>query len=361
MNFKQLVRDYFTFNRSERRGITILLLLIFLLAIANKVMFKFETPARIDTALLDSVQVRLGALNDSVTANPLDKHLFSFDPNVIDSLAIDSLNIPENIKRNLIKYRSRGGKFRSREDFRKLYGMTDLIYNRVAPFLKFQQMAKDTNATVVETQIFPFDPNTASDEEFIRLGLTPRQIAAIRNYQAKAGTFKSSDDFLRIYNLTPEQKRHFAAFVKIKSGSNPEMRGDFRKPEDFLVELNTVDTLELEQLPGIGVKLSRRILKYRKLLGGFYSVSQLSEIYGLDANTLQRIQTRIKVDESKIRKLDLNFGDVGELARHPYLKKRLAVRIIQFRSKYGKIENPEILRDSMILNMEEFEKIKPYF
>ena len=43
MNFKQIVQDYFTFSRNERKGITILLVIIFILAIANKVIFYFET------------------------------------------------------------------------------------------------------------------------------------------------------------------------------------------------------------------------------------------------------------------------------------------------------------------------------
>lgn len=361
MNFKQFVRDYFTFSRSERRGITILLLIIFLLAIVNKVIFRFETPARIDSVLLDSASVRLGVFNDSVNENPFNKKLFVFDPNLIDSLALDSLNIPENLRRNLIKYRSHGGKFYAPDDFRKLYGMTDLIYNRVAPFLKIQGLVKSPATDVREPQLFAFDPNTASDEEFIQLGLSPKQIKTIRNYQAKAGYFKSRDDFFKIYSLTPVQKRRFADFVQIKTTLGNSDRTDPREPEKILIELNTVDTLQLEQLPGIGVKLSRRILKYRELLGGFYDFSQLREIYGLSEQTILKIENQLSIDEKKIRKLDLNFSDPDELARHPYLKKKLANRIIQFRSKYGKIINPEVLRDSMILNIDEYKKIKPYF
>lgn len=360
MNFKQLVRDYFTFSRNERRGITILLVIIFLLAITNKLIFKFETPAKIDPALLDSARVRLAELNDSVTASYPGRKLFAFDPNRIDSLALDSLSIPESVKRNLLRYRSRGGKFHSPEDFRKLYGMTDLIFNQVAPFLNIQGSRKESAAGVQETQLFRFDPNTASDDEFRRLGLTPRQITTIRNYQAKGGAFKSKDDFFRIYGLTEEQKRRFADYLQIETTRNAENRTEIREPENLLIELNTVDSVQLEQLPGIGVKLSRRIVKYRELLGGFYSVNQLYEIYGLSEEAIHKIENKISINENKIRKLDLNFSEVGELARHPYLKKNLATRIVRFRSKYGKINNPEVLRDSMILNIEEYKRIKPY-
>lgn len=360
MKFRQLIRDYFTFSRNERRGITILLIIIFLLAITNKVIFKFETPARIDSALLDSSRVKLGAFNDSVTANSFSRKLFVFDPNIIDTLALDSLNISENIKRNLVKYRNMGGKFHAPEDFRKLYGMTELIYNRVAPFLKIQDLEKKRVAEGRETRLFPFDPNTASDEEFMQLGLSPRQITTIRNYQAKAGRFKSRDDFFKIYSLTSRQKRRFADFVQIQAPSKTPEKTNLQEPDKILIDLNTVDTLQLEQLPGIGVKLSRRILKYRELLGGFYDIRQLKEVYGLNEQTIQKIESQLRIDERKIRKLDLNFGDPDELARHPYLKRKLANRIVQFRSIYGKINDPRVLQDSMILNIEEYKKIKPY-
>jgi len=63
MNFKQLIQDYFTFSRNERKGIIVLVVLIFLLAVTNKLIFYFEKPAKIDAALLDSapflIQIQL--------------------------------------------------------------------------------------------------------------------------------------------------------------------------------------------------------------------------------------------------------------------------------------------------------------
>ena len=66
MNFKQLIQDYFTFSRNERKGIVVLLILIFLLAVANKLIFYFEKPAKIDVALMDSARNQLGLAIDSI-------------------------------------------------------------------------------------------------------------------------------------------------------------------------------------------------------------------------------------------------------------------------------------------------------
>ena len=107
-------------------------------------------------------------------------------------------------------------------------------------------------------------------------------------------------------------------------------------------------------------KLSKRIVKYRDLLGGFYSLEQLKEVYGLSEKTILQIEGMVEVDASKIHKVDLNFDNWKELAQHPYIQKNLAVQIIKFRTKYGSISEPSVLRDSMILNLNEYTKLRPY-
>src|SRR5665648_183808 len=111
MNFKQLIQDYFNFSRNERKGITVLLILIFLLAIANKIIFYFETPASIDAVLLASASQKLGLYNDSLNRQPTPLKLFFFNPNTIDSVALGCLDIPESVKLNVLRFRSKGGKF----------------------------------------------------------------------------------------------------------------------------------------------------------------------------------------------------------------------------------------------------------
>jgi DNA uptake protein ComE-like DNA-binding protein len=102
-------------------------------------------------------------------------------------------------------------------------------------------------------------------------------------------------------------------------------------------------------------------VKYRDLLGGFHSAKQLKEVYGLEEQVIAQIEDMLIIDRTKIRKLDLNFADANELYRHPYLKKGLASQIIKFRARNGSINDLVVLRDSMILNIDEYNRLKPYF
>lgn len=360
MNFRQIIQDYFTFSRNERKGIIILLVIIFILAIANKTIFYFETPAKIDPALLDSASRELGSVSDSLNRQPVQKKLFPFNPNTIDSIVLISLDLPESVKLNLLKFRNRGGKIFSDADFKKIYGVTDSIFTLVSPYLMIKDESHKLPLILAKKELFVFDPNKATDNEFFRLGLSEKQVATIRNYQSKGGKFKNKEGFFRMWGLREDQKSVLNDFVLIEGAENSNSKA--KSVIQFSqIDLNSADSIQLRQLPGIGEKLSKRIVKYRDLLGGFYSVSQLKEIYGLSEQTFLLNVDKLTVDVSKIRKLDVNFSDVNELSRHPYLKKNLARQIIKFRSGYGSIHDFAILRDSMILNIDDYTRLRPYF
>ena len=278
-------------------------------------------------------------------------HLFAFDPNTIDSTTLSNLEISEQVKLNLLRYRHKGGEFYTKSDFRKIYGVTDDIFLRIEPYLLLDNDRKLESISASKNELFLFDPNTASDDDFIRLGLSGKLIATIRKYQRNGGVYRKKSDFLEMRCLPESQKKILTDYVSFIPVENVPSR---------IIELNSADSVLLEQLPGIGDKLSKRIVKYRDLLGGFSSLVQLKEVYGLNEQVIFQIQDKVSVDTTKIRRLDLNFADFNELSRHPYLKKNLSKRIIGYRVKYGKIPTLKILCDSMILDIEEYNRLKPY-
>jgi hypothetical protein len=360
MNFKQILQDYFTFSRNERRGILILIILIFLVAITNKVIFYFETPSKFDPVLFDSARYELGLLNDSLNQQEASKRLFTFNPNSIDSVTLTDLDISETVKQNLLKFRRKGGKLYSVNDFRKIFGVTEPVFLKVLPYLQIEESDVSAEKIISSAELFFFDPNTISDMDFHRLGITDKQIRTIRNYQDKGGSFQSKTDFLKIYGLTDHQKNTLSEYVRIEKKEIEKHNMD-PVTEVKTIDLNSADSTELELLPGIGDKLSKRIVKYREMLGGYYSLSQLKEVYGLNEQTIRLISPNLTIDPDKIKKIDWNFSDAFELSKHPYLRNNLSKQIVKFRSKYGSISNLEILRDSMILNIAEYNRLKPYF
>ena len=298
MKLRQIVRDYFTFTRNERIGLIILLLFIFLTLIANQVVFYFEEPGKADH---EKFQQLLAMLEQKQENEQIQFRgtLFHFNPNTIDSLGLDSLQLPFYVKKNLLAYRSKGGRFYSDGDVRKIYGMNDSIFDAIRPYLQFEEQKQ-------------------------------------RSY-------------------TPEIKR-----------MKPEESLQQSKPEIAVkapiqtIEINTATADELKALNGIGDVFSSRIVKYRQLLCGFSRLEQLHEVYGLKPETIENILPYLKLDTGKVEKININFAEPNELARHPYVSWDVANAIIDFRSANGFINDLQAIRLNQLMSEEEFQKISPY-
>lgn len=144
----------------------------------------------------------------------------------------------------------------------------------------------------------------------------------------------------------------------LKSRSSYSEKRRFQKPftssskrprsQKFLagtqVELNQADSLTLQKVPGIGPVFSRRIIKYRDLLGGFYTVHQLAEVYGIDTDKYAALEPWFIVDTALIRPLIVNQADYRTLIRHPYLNKQQTKILLHLIERKGKLQGWEELR-----------------
>ena len=98
------------------------------------------------------------------------------------------------------------------------------------------------------------------------------------------------------------------------------------------------------KVPGIGSTFARRIIKYRELLGGFYDVSQLAEVYGIDEERHQALAPWFIADTLHIRRLEVNALSAATLRKHPYLDYRQAKAIEQLRKQKSRLSGWENLQ-----------------
>jgi competence ComEA-like helix-hairpin-helix protein len=209
---------------------------------------------------------------------------------------------------------------------------------------------------------FLFDPNCATQEDLLSLGISPKISRVILNYRAKGGRFDTPEDLKKIYGMTQAQYDDIAPYIRISqtpsaSGANTSSGLSETKR---LLEINFADSAMFEKLPGIGPVLARRIVKYRTMLGGFYNIQQIKEVYGISDSLFHQIQYRIEADTSALLKLNLNTATEKELARHPYIGRYAASGIIRYRSEVSGIKNINELKVNGILSDAVFEKIRNY-
>ena len=221
-------------------------------------------------------------------------------------------------------------------------------------------------------QSFPFNPNTADSMTLLRVGLKPWQVKNLMAYRRAGGRWKDADDFKRLYGLSDEEFQRLRPYVQIPPAvkevyftEHDRARQDslhHLRPEKFtqltVLDLNTVDTLTLRKIPGIGVGYSRSIVSYRERLGGFVSVAQLKDIEGLPA----RIEEWFSVEEQvAVRTISINKSDFKTLVRHPYLSYEQVKVITTHIRKYGSLRSWKDLQLYPEFTPKDFERLTPYF
>ncbi len=202
------------------------------------------------------------------------------------------------------------------------------------------------------------DPNTASLENLILTGFSLRIARTIIRYREKGGRFRTTDDLKKIYGLTPEVYQSVAPYIRIKDDLPSKTKPVTVWPTT--ININTADSVLYEKLPGIGPVLARRIIRYRMLLGGYYSPEQIREVYGVTDSLFLRIGERLEADTTNIKKINLNTSEEKELARHPYIGKYAAAGIAKYRTHVGKILNINELLVNGLIPKDRFDKLKYY-
>ncbi|MEO5945666.1 MAG: helix-hairpin-helix domain-containing protein [Chitinophagaceae bacterium] len=222
-------------------------------------------------------------------------------------------------------------------------------------------------------ELFYFDPNTLSAAGWKKLGLRDKTISTILNYLSKGGKFRKPEDLSRIYGLFPNEFERIVPYIAIVSTGTPDYvtenkvnkQNDNPSPKTYtsrysIIDINTADTTALITLPGIGSKLSARIISFRDKLGGFYSINQVGETFALPDSTFQKIKQYLKLETTSLRKININTATIDELKAHPYIRYTLANPIVAYRNQHGNFVAIEDIKKIMVITEDIFTKIAPY-
>ena len=138
-------------------------------------------------------------------------------------------------------------------------------------------------------------------------------------------------------------------------------RGNYVDLKQNPIDINNADSISLERLPGIGQKLSSRIIRYRDRLGGFVSVSQLIEVYGLTDSVVQLISPMLFVaGQYKPKKIDVNRLGYQELRTHPYIQHDVAKALLAYRNVHGRFSSIDDVYNIISVGREKAERLSPY-
>lgn len=219
-------------------------------------------------------------------------------------------------------------------------------------------------------EYYNFDPNKATRESLIKLGISTFAADNILRYRGAGGVFSRKEDLKKIYGLDEETYHSLEQYIIIK---NKKISKEVLKspswtdvPEESSAEkvktgLNSAEFSDLVKIKGMDPKVAGRILNYRELLGGYTGFEQLSEVYGMPDSVKIKVREKFKIDSTNIRKISLRKASFSEMLRHPYLDKKQVSEIIRLREFYSDSIRFEHIMENRILPESTQMRIKPYF
>lgn len=324
-------RRYFGYSRGEARGMAGILLLM-VGCVVGPILLRPELPKYLPGADQQSLnelatQLKEHRATDLSYASRYPKRdykkfgrgasrypqvarvrLAPFDPNTLTAEGWEARGVPHFVASRIVKYREAAGGFKAKAQVKKMYGLEDSVYQRLAPFMQLPDEAPKRDYTANKPgPDGKFPPFATADGAPAKFARKPR-------------------------NLQP-------------------------------FDLNAADTTQLMQIRGIGAGRARWVVRYRNQLGGYLREDQLDEVFVLrDAPDLRdSLKKYTFVAPSFTPKtVNVNTATFDELYLQPYIGKPKARIIVAYRQQHGPFKTVEDLKQIPILKLADWEKMRPY-
>ena len=364
------------FDEASRRGLLTLAPLLLILLLLVLIAEVIKKPKLIDNP------------------EPEQVSLSEFNPNTYEYEELRASGVPSAVAAGIVRWRKYGKVYRIKEDLTQVTGMTDSLYavlkpyiiiaDSIAPQPKEYKNGSAYRADVHTTSerggehhsvdreiIENFTPekfliDTASAAYLTRWGFSPKQAEVVVRYRDASGGIHSAEHFKRCYVVSEEMAEKIVPYIIFSKREEPKTKAEYPQPASEstapkpLVDINIADSAALVAIDGIGPKSTSEIIKYRKLLGGYHSVEQLSELKCITESNFEKILAKISCDSFVISKIDVNFASPKELERHPYVSAQTLRRIIKQRQLKGGWSRIEEMTEQNILSEEEAKRLAPY-
>ncbi|MBR8534167.1 helix-hairpin-helix domain-containing protein [Carboxylicivirga sediminis] len=300
-------RDLLTLSKREQLA---LLTLVVLLVLVGSVFFitPRESKVYVDQELIawaEGVSV-----SKDVSRKTKPDTVFFFNPNHESVSRLQILGFSTHAIINLLKYREAGGKIKTPEKLKSIYGVDSVLYAKLENYILCDDVGQKAS------------------------------------YQTKKWLSYAAN------NIVEREDEH------IKTHQKTEVLVDVRPK--LTIEINSADTAMFALLRGIGPVLSKRIVAYRNRIGGYCSVEQLGEVYGLSMQVIEQNREYLKVDDKLVMPMDITKASLKQMKNHPYLDFYMAKDIYEIR-KAGQLNSIMQFRDSLSFAKADMQLLARYF
>ncbi|MFO8001645.1 MAG: helix-hairpin-helix domain-containing protein [Marinilabilia sp.] len=318
-------KDWLSFSRREQLGIislSVLIILLLAFRLLRPLMFPQVDPEMevVDPVVVEEKEPPDHQAEKDENRGEESSHgtqLAPFDPNRVSVTGLDEMGVPSHVIVNWMKYLEAGGRFDSAEDIGKIYGLDPDMENRLKRFAEIQ-----TSESRFDTTAVRYDGSRITSSD---------------------GTGKTVSDSGTTFEEAPDAPHAVQQDTAL-----------------FKLNINEASAIDFQELHGIGEVFSERIVKFRKSLGGFFEIEQISEVYGISEELFDSIRPHLVITGGPEEKINVNRASVRRLRAHPYLDFYQAREIVEHRNKHGSIKDKTILESFSSFDDDNLESILPY-
>jgi len=291
---KALWHDFIALSSIERKGIVILILIILMIT-GVKLWIVLRNPEPLisyqpgwmaDTALIawDEKDGQPDIPDDLPGTVQQSFETFRFDPNTVTYEQLLRLGTGGRAASNLIKYRTKGGKFREPADLRKIYGFSPEVFKRLEEFILIEAAPAVVRDTRVSYAASFVDINAADTSQFEVLpGIGPVLASRIVKYRARLGGYTNTLQIKEVYGISDSlfmliRNRLVADTVKI-----------------IKINLNTASEKDLSGHPYIGRYVAHGIIQYRAQVGVIKTVDELQKQGLIRRDILEKLRGYLSI------------------------------------------------------------------
>lgn len=199
-------------------------------------------------------------------------------------------------------------------------------------------------------KIYPFNPNFITDYKGYKLGMSVSEIDRLLAFRKENKYVNSPQEFQAVTKVSDSLLNAISPYFKFPDWVNNKKKfatykkypyTAFAKKEKIvIIDINKASQEDLIKIYGIGEAISLRILKFKESLGGFVSMEQMNDVWGLSPEVIENLNSHFKVlTPPNVKKVDINNASIKELSQFPYFNYQLAKQIVTFRSMNGDFKN----------------------
>lgn len=325
VEFSELVKNNTNFTQRESYGmivfIPIIILVPFLMMFWERVKNVNEIDAELTALQAEKADSLLAVLE---MQQPLDREtklamleIRPFDPNKLSIAQWQAMGVKPWVAKRVVNAVSKKYVFLQKNDLERFGGFPKEEYERLKEYIDL--------------------PDSVDRKEYYK-----NKYASTNKYENKYNN-KNYDKSENNYTSTYEKKEYKKYVPKVI--------------EKF--DINTADTATLKQIRGIGEKTSVRIEKFRNSVGGFHSLEQVKEVYGLSPEAFEELQ-KYALITSPIKKININTADYETLKNHSFIKWKAASILLKYKKQHGNYKTIEDIKKSRAIKEEQLIKLIPY-